>query len=187
MNHCRTGFSLPEIIVSLLLVSFVLVALGGLLKEGVRFYTNQSVILEVQKNCVLAAQRLSKDLRESSVDSLDTTFLDLVIMGSPRDAEGRVLYDDGRLQWQKFVRFSVQNLNGTSVLVRDEDWLDSPTSKPPLPSFSDFSTLDRTAIQARHIESLDVNLTGEIAEVQIKAKYRDIFEMKLETQVKLRN
>lgn len=187
ITYKRAGFSLPEILVSLFLLSFVIAALGGLMREAVRFYTDQSVTLEVQKNCVLALQKLRLELREASIKSFDTSTPNQVTLGSPRSLEGSVIYGDGRLMWHKFVRFSVQEVNGSSVLVREDDLLDRPTTMPPPAEFADFSEPDAQSVQARNINALKVTLNETNAEVEIKARYGDIFEMTLETEVKLQN
>lgn len=186
-NFSSSAYTLPEILVGLFLVSIVLAALGGLLRGAIRFYTDQSATLEVQKNCVLALRRIGRDLRETSSDSIDATTANELIFASPRDINGVVEYTDGRLMWQKYIKFSIQNINGLSVLTRQEDALDRPTSIPPPTRFSDFAVPDSRAVQAHFLDTLKVKIDGGKAEVEVRAKYHDIFEMSLKTEVKLQN
>lgn len=182
-----SGFSLPELIVSMVLVSFVLVALIALLREAVRFYNDQSVSLEVQKNVILAVQRIGNELRESSPLTVNQEPRSITF-ASPRDIDGQVLYEDGVLLWQRFTRFYVQDLDGASVLLRTVQPLAEPVPDPPSPAGLVFASASPTTIQARYIKDLRITMNEESAELEIEAAFgEDVFHMILNTEVKLQN
>ena len=186
-NSTNKAFSLPELLVSLVLVSFVMVALIGLLREAVRFYSDQSVSLEVQKNVVVAMQKLAKELRESSPLSVGQGDKSITF-ASARDANDQVIYDNGELMWQKYVRFSVQEIDGSSVLLRSVQPLADPMADPPSAVDAVFATDAPSSVQARYIEDLRIKMRANSAELEIEAAFGDdVFRMILSTEVKIQN
>lgn len=63
-----SGFSLPELLVSLAILGLVLASIFGLLHGGVRAYGSGAARVEAQQAARVALERMVKELREAGYD-----------------------------------------------------------------------------------------------------------------------
>lgn len=120
-----------ELSVSAAIMGLIMTGLWYMMQAGTRYVRVTNATIEVQQACMSALGRVSQELGESShwgVRMGDSS----VVFWSPRDESGRVRYDSqNRILWQKAVAYYVEMVNGVSSLVRKEQMLDHPSSKPP--------------------------------------------------------
>lgn len=187
----KRGLSLPEVLVSMCLVAFVLGGMAKIIREGVRFHNTHSAALEVQQNCLLAMRWLNDDLGEGSLSSL-LILGNGFVFGSPRDLDHQLSLDGDLIQWQKFLCYYTEQNNGIYRLVREQLAFERPSNAPPpIPASLNVGVFKTEAppgrVLARHVESLTCTLENP-SKVTLKANYRDgAFTLKVETFITLTN
>jgi type II secretory pathway pseudopilin PulG len=132
-NEAEGGFTLPEILVSALLILTVILIIYSLLATFQKYW----VLTDARASCFLsvetASERIRREMRSSSFAGItDATASPLPALSflSPRDADNRIVLDgSGGLQWQKHVIYYIRT--DTGELMRREVPATGPTPLPP--------------------------------------------------------
>lgn len=138
-------------------MGLILTGIWYMMQAGVRYVRVTNATIEMQEACLTALASMTQEIGESSRWAFRTDGTE-VVFASPRDHLGKVRFDgQNRMLWQKVVAYYVETVNDIPCLVRKEELLEKPTSKPPdLPSANslqgDASLVPR--VVARNIESI---------------------------------
>lgn len=194
-SHCRRGFTLAEIMVSLALTSLLLVSLAQLLNSCWKYLNQTTTTTELQQSCVIATSRLVTELLESNGVAIrgDTDQHKFVTFASARNAAGQVTFSDaGDMEWHAFVGYYVAPDGEETTLYRKQKWLPKVLDAPPtIPNdYHDRFWMDeptaRTTV-AKRVYYLDV-VSSTTVDVIIGVKSRDNqFVVNIKTKLKARN
>jgi pilin/secretion family protein with methylation motif len=187
-----SGLSLAELIVSLALFSIVMAGVATLIRETVRYYNANLVGIDVQRESILAMNRVRNDLSDASFSSFRTEVSGFVL-GNPRNADGDFVYDEdsGALMWHQLICYYTEKRQGVWLLIRVEYFLEEPSVGPPEIT-SDYSVnyfksaaALKPKIVARHIETLACSRQNP-TNVSLRANYGDgAFALNLKTSIYL--
>lgn len=125
------GLSLIELLVVMGLMGIVTIGVGVLISKGVDFYLDSTDGIEVRKELMYGATRLSKDLADSFIDVVQPEANGLVFP-TVRSPQGQVVTDNsGRVLWQSYLCYSYDP--ATDRLTRYESDLPRHASGDPHP------------------------------------------------------
>jgi len=135
----RSGFSLVELVVAVIIAGVIAAALHGVLLVGQRFYRAQPQILDVQRNVrsitqVLPAELRGLDAGDGDIVAMSDTALTLkttralgILCAAPETSAGRVTVGDDLLFGYRAIdpaRDSVLLFReGDTLLESDDRWL----------------------------------------------------------------
>lgn len=141
-------------------MGLIMTGIWYIMSSGMRYVRVTNAAIDVQSACLTAVGRLTQELGETTPIGLSIGGGGSeVVFASPRDPNGRLRYDNqNRLQWQKIVVFYVDTAEGVRCLMRKEDALDHPVSKPPaLPTAASLIANGNLPprVVARHVKSFD--------------------------------
>lgn len=129
----RAAYSLLEIMIVIALLGSVVIGVGVLIGKGVDFYLDSTDGVEVRKELMFGAARLSRDIADSHIDTVQVE-PDGIVMASIRNAGGEAPVDDrGRTLWQKYVCYYLDNSTTPPRLMRKEADLPRDPTKIPHP------------------------------------------------------
>ncbi|MCA9778046.1 MAG: hypothetical protein KC800_15055 [Candidatus Eremiobacteraeota bacterium] len=130
----RFGTSLIELILVCALLGGVGLGVGILIAKGVDFYLDSNDGIEVRKQLVIGASRLSREIADSQIDAVDVSDPTGIVFPSLRDFNGGFVYDDrGRTLWQKYVCYYVDDTVTPNRLLRKEVDIPRAASGNPHP------------------------------------------------------
>lgn len=170
--------------------------LGGVVKvvqEGLRYFTVQSISLDIQQQSLLAMKWLTDELADGSLESLKVYSSPRgLIFGNPRGGDGALQTSHGTVLWRRFICYYVDQVGSDSVLIRKERALTVPAmAPPPVPSelktasFRADSTQPR--IVARYVSSLTADVSANPVKLVLDTDYgQGSFTLKIQTEVRLR-
>jgi prepilin-type N-terminal cleavage/methylation domain-containing protein len=120
LKRGRWGFSFIEIIIVMALMGVVAVGVGVLIARGVDFYLDSTDGVDVRKELMFGATRLSRDLADSHIDAVHVE-VDGLVFPSIRDGNGHVEQDDrGRVLWQKYICYYLDTSVTPARILRKE-------------------------------------------------------------------
>ncbi len=197
----RRGATLIEMLLVMGIASVIMVSVGYLIRSGVDYYFYSTTQLDVQRNSLLSLNILTQELTGSTYESVFTDnnppnpgfvfAISAKADGTPQRGPS------GNLEWTKMVAYYIDEIDGTSMLMRKETPLTAPfSSNPPdpvvlgldIPFFMGLS--DPGRIMARHIskvetvektDALQITMTSEIDQG------RNWLEMDVSTTIVPRN
>lgn len=124
------GTTIPELLIFAALFLVVLGAVYSSLVMGLKAYRRTEAFASLQQQAMQALHQVSDELASSPAFAvrLDTN---AVVFLSARTPSGVLAYDaNGKVMWQAWVMYSVEDQGGRSVLVRRELAI-TPTPTPP--------------------------------------------------------
>lgn len=135
-RHSRIGATLIELMIASTLLLLVMSSVSMLISASSRHYMVMDASLDLQKESVLAANWVTREMAESNENSVTYfapgTGREGVTFGSPRTHLGGMQYTNGgALVWQKRVCFYIDIIGGKSALQRTEWPLEIRTTYPP--------------------------------------------------------
>ncbi|MBI3927886.1 MAG: hypothetical protein HY319_20260 [Armatimonadetes bacterium] len=195
----RRGVTLLELLIASGLVLLVALSVLALFEAGVRYVRESEARLDIQRDALVAMALVTQELSESNPVAFRTDpDPPGVVFGSPRNLEGTLIVDSsGKLIWQKFICYYLEDSGAERRLIRKERMLD-PTvrvSFPPAPgaglSTADFLVLPIPARTiAGGIESFAVTPSTQV-DIELTAARRDWkgrdFRVRLQSSVLMRN
>ncbi len=130
------GATLVELMIASGLLMLVMTSVSLLIRASSRHYMVMDASLDLQKESVLAANWVTREMAESNQNSVTYyppgTGHEGVTVGSPRTVTGGMQYTSGgALVWQKRVCFYIDTVANKSVLQRMEWPLNPKTTYPP--------------------------------------------------------
>ena len=132
----QNGFSLPEALVCLGLLSILLTAIYGLVNLAFRHAKEAEVFETVHQQAIVGIHRISRELEITSAASTAPTGADYLTFGSPHQPIGVPNHEtythdaNGNLEWYKWVTFYLDSNSAT--VYRIETPLPSKSPSPPL-------------------------------------------------------
>lgn len=132
----QRGFSLPEALVCLGLLSLLLAAIYGLVNLAFRHAKEAEVFETVHQQAIVGVHRISRELEITSMASTNPSGADYLTFGSPHQPMGVANHEtythdaNGNLEWYKWVTFYLDV--DSSVVYRIETPLAAKSSSPPL-------------------------------------------------------
>ncbi len=135
----------------------------------------------IQEQTLLCITRITRELAETASATVQAE-PDGLVFASPRDENsvGNQDPDDGRLLWQKFVAFYVQEVDGVAVVLRKEKLIPTGSRSPDPPSpaggyslasIKADDTLPARQI-ARDVGQLRCEQLGELVRLEIVVRKR---------------
>ncbi|MGE0494080.1 MAG: PilW family protein [Vulcanimicrobiota bacterium] len=197
-SRCSPGradaFTLPEVMVAGSLMLLVLGAVLRLMIAGNAYLSLQEGRTELQKDVTLAFLWMSRELRETDADSIQVA-PDGAVFASPRDFSGEVKFDSaGRMLWQKYICYYVEEVAGKPCLVRKAVAISPPAVSPPPAPPVDSVRLDNSInyqVKARNVKSVTFNNSVSPMEFTIFGEIVNRrgrkYGMELKTRVYFRN
>lgn len=144
-----------------------------ILNAGYNNYWTAAGSLEVQKAALVGNRLLGQDLvlsNMSSVEALDPNpralptdqVFDSIIFAIPADINGNRVYTQrGQIEWNSYVAYFCQDLDGVMTLFRQQMAIPTPTVAIPLPSADpDLAPVGATAASMAALASPKVVLRG---------------------------
>lgn len=141
----KAGVSMVELLVSLALLSFVLLAGVEFMIEGLKYYKNADFTLDLQRSTLVAVSDMSRLIGESNpgayyVNNVTTgSPADLVgiLAATPRDHTGSLVFSSksGRLNYASLTCYWFDQPN--SRIVRTQTFLDADPTLPDTDTTSD--------------------------------------------------
>lgn len=168
------GETLLELLLYSALLLMMLGGLGMAATLGSRSLQSTGTATEIGREGGVAMAAVVRELQNTRQEVLrvDPTPVGLVLL-SPRTSSGPYQHDEaGRLIWQRWVAFYLQQRNGVPLLIRKELPLGAPTSTLPS-SIPSVATLQgnsnlRERVVARQVTALEVT-PGASTSVRIRA------------------
>src|SRR5690606_35335164 len=118
-----------------------MLSLSYVMSSGYNYYWTAAGSLEVQKAALFGTRLLAKDLELSNINTVevqdDTAVppLDGIVFAMPSDLAGVRQYNEkGKIIWQSYVGYYVQNVKGVNSIIRNQQAVATPSILTPLPS-----------------------------------------------------
>ena len=193
----RAGTTLMELIVSSALMLVLMGSLVAIFSSASRYYLSMTNASDVQRACLLAANRVAGEMAEGNLQAVLDDPNDLgVVFASPRSRDLQVHFDPNtkELQWQQFICFFVERQGVTGRLRRQHEFF-APVTQAPLPTqgIAHFQSLSAgpnsglAGIIAENIYFLQVD-RGQDIRITIGAKdERGEYRVSVKTSVHARN
>jgi type II secretory pathway component PulJ len=156
------GFILVEVLVSILILSFLMVGIYGVLYAGSNTYHTSVGVVGLQQQARLAMDGLTRELRQARTSAINITSSDDISFSIPSETYGAV--------WIGPIRYYFDAVN--NQIIREHP-------------------VGTEKIVANNVQSLDFSLNDGILDIRITcanrgAAQRDL-SFTLEEQVRLRN
>jgi prepilin-type N-terminal cleavage/methylation domain-containing protein len=200
-RHSRRGATLLEMIIVLGISAIIMVSAGHLIRTGVDYYFYSTTQLDVQRSSLLSMSILTQELTGSTREGLYTDNNPPhpgFVFAISRDADGGPRRGaGGNLLWTTMVAYYIDDVDGTTMLMRKDFDLAAPGQLNPPDALAlgyDIAFFraqnDPGRIMARHIsnietteltDSLNILMTSEIKEG------RNWLEMDVSTTIVPRN
>lgn len=140
----RRGITLAEMLIASAVFFMLSWALHQLMVTGTRFVRKSEVLLDLQKESLMALTWIHNEMSESGAAAFDNYTvipdgsLRGVVFASPRDLDNRLSLDlVGRIQWQRVVAYYLADIDGVPCLVRKQRELTPSAELPVLPTLND--------------------------------------------------
>lgn len=162
-------------------------------QEGLRYFTVQSISLDIQQQSLLAMKRVTEELADGSFQSLKTYPSPRgLIFGNPRGSDGQLQVMNGTVLWKRFICYYVDEVAGDPVLIRKERALTIPAmAPPPVPAVLNTAAFrddpSQPRVVARYVSSLTADITSNPVRLVLDTDYGEgSFTLKVQTEVRLR-
>lgn len=164
----KKGFTIPEIMIYMVLLGIILTGVGGLLMASMKYHRTADRVADLQHSALIALSTVTYDMSDSSSVSIsmDGNSSDWMIFASPKSiSTGAPSFSGGgELEWHKWVAFYLQTQpDGTKNLIKKEFQINP--AKTGSPGASPYSTesdvknapAENTKVVARGVESFTVS------------------------------
>lgn len=172
----RKGFTLTEVLVTLMIFSFLISAIASVMFVGNSIWQSNSVEVELQQDLRQAMLWMRNDMQQTGAASLDAS---IPINIEPDPGTYPDPNDDPAYDWTTYTSFSFQKVIG--VDERSPDWSPDTTlfTRESDSGDPDYNDLERT-VGAGNPQLIAEN----ISQLQVRRLYdsSDVVEIALEAQ-----
>jgi prepilin-type N-terminal cleavage/methylation domain-containing protein len=165
---CRTGFTLVELLVYMLLFGLCMSAVYYVLTACMSYFNTTQATVDVQNSALRAVMKLSADLAESNATTVTTLPSPgppmAIAFASPRDLSDTYNFvtsggSVGQPMWEKFVCYYVDTTNPNWPLMRKQVSI-AASSTPPAPGSNDTASALMSSTSSGFKEQVSQNVTG---------------------------
>ena len=150
----------------------------GIVVRGFDFYRESVTSMEIRQEALLGMTRLTQELRQTAITTVKPEVGKGVVFPSLRDASGNLRFHaDGKLYWQSFVGYYLDDLDGTKALFRRAEDITTDTFRAPDP-YTESPIRDCAyflgipgggkRLICRHVQSFEVELGNDVIDIRSK-------------------